>query len=402
MSASTPVQAAGQAPASGKKGRAKFVALGLLAVAALTGLVLWLMSRGKESTDDAQVEGHVLSVASHVPGQVSKVLVRDNQVVDAGDVIVELDRAELEAKLDAARADVLSAQATLELAQAQLELTEKNVEAGLKQARGSVSQAASTVTATKAQLDQASADVAAVESRLKLATLELERIKGLAATSSVSQAEVDARQAAYDQAKAALDQARARQESTRAGILGGYGGVQQAEGKLVAAKAGPQQVQASKAQVDLAAARLKQTQAAARLAELNLGYATIRAPARGLVARRTVEVGNMVSPERPLLAIVPLDDVWILANFKEDQIGQMKPGQAAIIQVDAWGGRKFTGHVESISPGTGSRFALLPPDNASGNYVKVVQRVPVLVRIDDRDGVVFRPGMSADVTVRIR
>jgi membrane fusion protein, multidrug efflux system len=161
-------------------------------------------------------------------------------------------------------------------------------------------------------------------------------------------------------------------------------------------------VQAASAQVNLAGARLKQADAALKLAALNLSYASIRAPHRGVVSRRTVEVGNMVSPERPLLAIVPLDDVWVVANFKEDQIGHMQPGQAAVVKLDAYGSKKFAGHVESLSAGTGSRFALLPPDNASGNFVKVVQRVPVLIRIDDRSGLDFRPGMSADVTIRLR
>jgi membrane fusion protein, multidrug efflux system len=218
----------------------------------------------------------------------------------------------------------------------------------------------------------------------------------------VTQAELDIRQAAFDQAKASLDQSHARLDSTRAAIDGGFAGVVQAQGRLAAAQTAPQQVQAARASVHLADARVKQTEAALRLAELNVSYASIRAPMSGVVARRSVEVGNMVSPDRPLLAIVPLDDVWIVANFKESQIGSMRAGQHADIEVDTFGGRKLSGHVESIAGGTGSRFALLPPDNASGNYVKVVQRLPVLIRLDNRDGLDLRPGMSADVTVRTR
>jgi membrane fusion protein (multidrug efflux system) len=385
-----------------RKKRAKFVALGLLAAAMIAGAVAWVMSLGKESTDDAQVEGHVLSVASRIPGQVIKVLVADNQLVEADQVIVELDRRELEARMEVAGADAMSAKAALELAQAQLDLTQKNSAASLRQAKGGISQAASTVTVSKATLEQAKADLAAAESRAKLAKLDLDRSKELIATNAVPQAETDAKQAASDQAAALLEQARARLDGTRAAITGGYGGVEQAEGRLVAAQTGPQQVQAAKAQVDLAAARLDQAEGAKKLADLNLTFASIRAPSRGVITRRTVEVGNMVSPDRPLLAIVPLHDVWVVANFKEDQIGGMRPGQPATIRIDAYGRRAFAGHVDSLSAGTGARFALLPPDNASGNFVKVVQRVPVLIRIDDRAGLEFRPGMSADVTVRLK
>jgi membrane fusion protein (multidrug efflux system) len=218
---------------------------------------------------------------------------------------------------------------------------------------------------------------------------------------SVSQAELDARQANADQANAGLEQARARLDSTKALISGNYGGVEQAQGRLVAAMAGPEQVKAAQAQVQLAAARVEQLRAAERLAELNLSYATVKAPATGVVSRKNVEVGSLVSPERPVLALVPLDDVWIVANFKEDQIRTMKPGQPVTIEVDTFSGRQFHGHVESLSAGTGARFALLPPDNATGNFVKVVQRVPVRLKIEDRGDAVLRPGMSASVTVSI-
>jgi membrane fusion protein (multidrug efflux system) len=374
----------------------------LLAAAALTGGTAWFFSLGKESTDDAQVEGHVLSIAAHISGQVSRVLIKDNQVVGAGQVLVELDRNELEARKDLARAELESAKAQHELAQAQLVLTDRNAGAGLRQARGGVSQAASTVASSKAQLDQAKADLAAAESRFKLTGLELDRARNLVARSSIAQAELDLRQSTHDQAKAGLDQAQARLESTKAGIAGGYAGIEQAQGRLVAAETAPQQVQAARAQVELASARQKQFEASFRLAELNLSYATIRSPVRGVVARRTVEVGQMVSPDRPLLAVVPLEDVWVVANFKESQIGAMREGQPATVEVDAYPGKKFQGHVDSLAAGTGARFALLPPDNASGNFVKVVQRVPVLVRIDDLLGLDLRPGMSVDVTVRVQ
>jgi len=374
----------------------------LLVVAGVAGGTGWVLTRNRESTDDAVVEAHVLSVSARTSGQVERVLVKDNEMVEAGQVLVELDARELQARLDLALADEQSAQAQLDLAKAQLEVTERNTSAGLMQARGGVTQAASSVDSSKAQLEQAKADLAAAGVRLKLSSLELERARSLFDSKAIPQAELDLRQATYDQAKAAREQAEARLESTRAAISGGFAGVEQARGRLAAAASAPQQVKAARAQVELAAARYSQAQAALRLAELNLSYATIRAPRRGAVARRSVEVGNLVAPDRPLLALVPLDDVWLVANFKETQIGNMRPGQRAVVKVDTYGGRTIGAHVESLAAGTGSRFALLPPDNASGNFIKVVQRVPVLLRIDERRGLELRPGMSAEVTVLLK
>jgi membrane fusion protein (multidrug efflux system) len=382
--------------------RAKQVLFVLLVVAGVAGGTGWVLTRNRESTDDAVVEAHVLSVSARTSGQVERVLVKDNEMVEAGQVLVELDARELQARLDLALADEQSAQAQLDLAKAQLEVTERNTSAGLMQARGGVTQAASSVDSSKAQLEQAKADLAAAGVRLKLSSLELERARSLFDSKAIPQAELDLRQATYDQAKAAREQAEARLESTRAAISGGFAGVEQARGRLAAAASAPQQVKAARAQVELAAARYSQAQAALRLAELNLSYATIRAPRRGAVARRSVEVGNLVAPDRPLLALVPLDDVWLVANFKETQIGNMRPGQRAVVKVDTYGGRTIGAHVESLAAGTGSRFALLPPDNASGNFIKVVQRVPVLLRIDERRGLELRPGMSAEVTVLLK
>ncbi|MGC4064473.1 MAG: HlyD family secretion protein [Polyangiaceae bacterium] len=397
----SPASTGTSTPPKPTKKKAVRVFIALASSALVIGGLIWFVRRGKETTDDAQVEGHVVSVASRVPGQVAKVLVKDNEAVKAGQPIVELDKSELLARVDVATADNLSAQASVELARAQLELTEANAQAGLRQARGGVVQATSGVASNKAQLEQAKSDVSAAEVRLRLATLDLERVRELHKNGTISQAEFDVRQATYDQAAAGLEQARARFDAVKASITGGYGTVEQARGRLTAAQTAPQQVQSARAQLALAEARFQQTKAALELARLNLAFATIRAPIDGVIARRNVEPGAMVSPERPLLAVVALDDVWIVANFKEDQIGAMRPGQVAEVSLDTLGGRAFRGHVESLAAGTGSRFALLPPDNASGNFVKVVQRVPVLLRVDDRGGFAWRPGMSAEVTVRV-
>lgn len=390
--------AIGPAKAAAKGSSAKFVAFGLIGAAILGGGAWYLLGRGKETTDDAQVEGHVQPVAARVVGQVAAVTVKDNQLVQAGDILVELDKSDLEARVAAARADVAAAEAAVASAQAQLSLTEKNAEATIKQARGGLTQASSGAASSQAMVAQAKADQAAAESRHHLAQTEYDRTKSLADSGAISRAELDVRRSSLDEARAQLEQARARLLSAQAGIDSGVGGIELARGRLAAAETAPQQIENAQAAVKVAEARRGQAQAALRLAELNLSYATIRAPSAGLVARRTVEVGQLVSPERPLLAIVPVDDVWVVANFKEDQVAHMRPGQLARIHIDAYD-RTFGGHIDSLSAGTGSRFALLPPDNASGNFVKVVQRVPVLVRLDQPAEVQLRPGMSASVSV---
>ena len=385
-----------------KPNRARVVALALVVLSASAAIAWKIAHAGTESTDDAFVEGRVMPVASRVVGQVTKVLIKDNQAVEAGELLIELDPADLQARADVAAADLLSAQAQHDAARAQLALAEKNIEANLAQAQGGLGQANGSVEASKASLDQAKADVTATESRVSLAETELKRSMALVATNSVSRADLDTRQAQADQARAALEQARARFQSTRANIDSSVGGVTLAKGRYLAAQTGPQQLAAAQAAVGVAAARVKQAEAAKTLADLNLGYTRLRAPAKGVVARRSVEVGQLVDPSRPLLAIVPLDDVWVVANFKEDQLRDMKPGAKAVIEVDAFSGERLAAHVESLAGGTGSRFALLPPDNASGNFVKVVQRLPVLLRFDTMPSAPLRPGMSAVVRVTVK
>jgi len=284
-------------------------------------------------------------------------------------------------------------------ARTQLELTERNADAMLRQARGGVTQASSGVTSSQAAVEQATADVVAALARQKLAQQEYDRTENLHGTGAVSQADLDNHRMSLDSANAGLSEARARLLAAKAGVGNGAGAVELAQGRLAAAQTAPQQVANAQAALKVADAKLLQAQAAQRLADLNLSYTTIRAPSAGLVSRRTVEVGQLASPDRPLLAIVPLDDVWVVANFKEDQAAKMHAGQKASVSVDAYG-RSFAGHVDSLSAGTGSRFALLPPDNASGNFIKVVQRVPVLIRLEGDVGVDLRPGMSCNVTVR--
>ncbi|HEY4104686.1 MAG TPA: HlyD family secretion protein [Polyangiaceae bacterium] len=406
---STPLQAVDPASVTdkpsaappAKRSRAKVVFPVLIGVALLVGGTLYVNGRGKETTDDAFVESHVANVAPRVPGQVLHVLVKDNQAVNAGDVLIELDDRDATARDHAAKADLESAQAALAASNANLVLAEHSVDAGLRQARGGVTQAVAMSGSSKAQIDQARADLVAAQSRASLTATELGRAEKLNSDGAVAQAALDSSRSLNDQAQAAVDQARARLSAATVGMVNAGGGIETAQGRLAAAQTGPDQVEVARAQVDVAKARVDQAAAALEQAELNLSYMKVRAPTQGVVSRRSVEPGQLVDPARPLLALTELDDSWVIANFKEDQIGDLRVGQAAKVTLDAFSGHQLNGHVDSFSGGTGSRFALLPPDNASGNFTKVVQRVPVLIRIDDKPGdIVLRPGLSAYVVVR--
>lgn len=327
--------------------KAQKVMIGLLTACAIGGLTVYIVGHGHESTDDAQIEGRIVTISSRVSGQVLKVLVADNQIVHAGDPLVELDSTELQARLAAARADLSAAEAALTSSQS---------------------------------------DVAASRSKLRLAELDLQRIQKLHQDGVVSQSEVDTRRTQYDQARASYDQAVAR--------FGSGGGD---------ASAKPDSSSPGKSSVGASLARVQQAEAALKLAEVNLSYATIRAPIDGAVSRRSVETGQVVAPLTPLMALVSVTDVWVVGNFKEDQLRDLKPGQEAEIKVDSYPSLRLKGTVDSIAAATGSKFALIPPDNASGNFTKVVQRVPVLVRFKEPTGqdqaTVLRPGMSANLLV---
>jgi membrane fusion protein (multidrug efflux system) len=386
-------------PVARRRRRATIV-LPSLAVAALAAAsVAFVAGRGKETTDDAQVEGHVVSVSPRLAGQIARVFVKDNQSVREGDVLVELDDRDYLARLAAARADLAAAKAQLHAAETQLAVTTRSADSELIVARAGIAQASAVHGSSRAAIDQARADVAAAEARQRLAATDFGRTDFLFKSAAISQAQEDSAKATLDEADAALAQAQAHLASARAGLDNSAGSIESARGRLVAAQSGPEQVEAQKAQAELAQARVEQAQAALDQAELNVSYTKVKAATAGVVSRRSVEVGQTVSPDRPLLAIVPLDDTWIVANFKEDQIAQMKTGQPARVSVDTFSKHDLVGHVDSLAGGTGSRFSLLPPDNASGNFTKVVQRVPVLIRLEPQPDVTLRPGLSAAVTV---
>jgi membrane fusion protein (multidrug efflux system) len=404
MSDSPTTAGANSAPpqaAAAPKNRARPVLLGLLAVGAIAGGLVYAEGRGKETTDDAQVEGHVVNVAPRISGRVGKVLVKDNQPVKAGQPLVEIEDDDYLVKIEAAEADLAQAEANAAVARANLALVEKNATATVVQAKGGVREASGALASNAANLESVRADIAAAESRRKLAETELGRVRDLVKSGAATQADLDVRQATFDQSVATLEAARARLAVANASTAASAGGVEVAKGRLESADTGPQQIEVARANLGVAEARVKQAKAALRLAKLNEEWTKIVAPVDGVVSRRTVELGQIVDPSRPLLALVPDNDVWIVANYKEDQLAHMKAGQAVDVKIDTYGGRTFKGHVDSLAGASGARFALLPPDNASGNFVKVVQRIPVLIRFDGTSDVPLRPGMSAVVSVHV-
>jgi membrane fusion protein, multidrug efflux system len=384
-----------------KKKKAPLVLGALLVVAAIVAGIIYITRLGKEKTDDAQVEGHVATVSARVAGQVKRVAIDDNQIVKKGDVLIELDDRDQQVRVAAARADLAATQAQLRQAQTQLAMTDKTAKANLAVAKGGIAQAAAVTGSTQAMIDQAKADVSAAESRKQLTKLDRDRYEKMLAGGAVAKAEVDARVAADTQADAQLATAKARLVTAEANRSNSSGTAESAQGKFLAASTVDEQLELARAQVALNESRVAQSQAALDRALLDLEYTKIKAEIDGTIARRSVEPGQMVGPDRPLAAIVDLADTWVVANLKETQLDDVKAGQTVDISIDTYGG-ELHGKVDSIAAGTGSRFSLLPPDNASGNFIKVTQRVPVKIKLDDRAGKILRPGMSADVTIHTK
>jgi len=390
--------------------------LAIAAVVIVLGVVIYMwLTAGGVSTDDAQIDGHITQVAARVGGTVVKVNVKENQFVEAGTVLVELDPRDYQVALDRARAELADAEASASAARSSVPITTTESKSNVTTAHGSVEQAQSTVEgalkeieAAQARLTTAKARQREAEANAAKAARDVERLRGLLAKDEVSQQQFDATSAAADAQRAAVDSAVSQVAEADAGVrvaesklTQAKAGEQQARAGLRTAETGPQQVQAMRARAEAADAHVQQQKAAVAQAELNLQYTTVKAPVAGIVSRKTVEAGQIVQLGQPLLALIPLENVWVTANFKETQLTNMKAGQKATVKVDAYGGKTFRGHVDSLAAATGARFSMLPPENATGNYVKVVQRIPVKIVLEpgqDPDHL-LRPGMSVVPTV---
>ena len=396
----------------------KGIIAAVVIVVLAAGLVFWLRSRGKEATDDAQVDGRITQVAARVGGTIVKVNVDNNQHVASGAILVQIDPRDYEVAVQKARAELADAEANAAAARTGVPIAQVETRAGVTTASGGVEQAEAAVAGAENEIQVARATVATAEARLRereaaatKAARDVERFKGLVEKDEISKQQFDSAVAAADAARAAADAARAEVTAARGGITvaeqraaQAKGGAAQARAGLATARTAPQQLQVTQARAAAAEARVQQAQAALRQAELNLAYTSIAAPGAGVVSRKSIEPGQVIQAGQPLMALVDLERVWITANFKETQLESMKPGQKATVEVDALGGREFEGHIDSIAAATGAKFSLLPPENATGNFVKVVQRIPVKIVLESGQDPehLLRPGMSVTPTVRVR
>lgn len=408
-------KAADRKPSALRNPRVRRALLIAGAIVAIIALLLWLHYRNRESTDDAQVNAHIIPISPRVSGSVIDVLVKDNQTVKKGQVLVRLDPRDFQAKLDDAKAALALAESRAQAANVDVPLTSETTQSGTTSAGAVVAAAQANYeqanlalqTALTSGLAYAQANVQEKEAKYQKAESDLTRMKPLAAKAEISQQQYDGYVAAEQEAKSQLDAARqnfslAQQTVSvrHAQVASAKADLEKAHAGLTGAQANTKQVKVSSANAASARAAVGQAQANLDAAQLNLDYTTIVAPDDGTVTNKTVEVGEIVQPGQGLLLLVPLNDVWVTANFKETQLARVQPGDRAEIHVDMYG-KTFPGHVDSIAGATGSRLSLLPPENATGNYVKVVERIPVKILIDPDvlKQAILRPGMNVEATI---
>ena len=374
-----------------------------LVVLLVVGFFVYRYFTSYESTDDAQVDGHINSISARITGHVTKLNVRDNQYVNAGDVLVEIDPADYQVAYERAKADFADAQAAATAAGVNVPITDVNTSSQVSSSEADVNSARAGIQFAEQQLQAAKAQLAEAQANDVKAQNDLGRYKQLVDKQEISQQQ-------YDQATAAARASTANVEAARANVDAAQQQVTQARGKLVQAEASqryantaPKQMQITRARAQSALAEAQRKKADLDQAELNLQYTKIVAPVNGIVSDRTVEVGQNVAPGQELMKVINLDDIWATANFKETQLRNMRAGQRVTIEVDA-NGRRYNATVDSIAGASGARFSLLPPENATGNYVKVVQRIPVKIVFDpgSNNDHQLRPGMSVTPKVWIR
>jgi membrane fusion protein (multidrug efflux system) len=390
-----------------KSRRNRWMLLVGLAVAGLAILEVWRYFGVRESTDDAKIDGYIVPVSARIKGTVVAVNVEDNQYVKAGTLLVQMDAADYEIALANTRADLAAAQADADAARTGVPVERVSSTSQVHAAEASLRQAQTGVEAAQTQVESAEASLAAAQARLReahasyvKAEQDVNRFTMLIVKSEISQQQYDAAVAAAKVAKAVSDSAEAMVKASKDSVDKAQAQLRQAQSIVPKAKAGvqaartaPQRVAISRAQAEAAEAKVLQAKAAVDQAQLNLRYTSVVAMADGVVSNRTVQLGQVVQPGEVLLAIAPIENLWVTANFKETQLKNVRPGQRAFVSVDALGGCVFLGRVASIAGATSESFSLLPSENATGNFVKVVQRIPVKI--------IFEKGQDAEHRLRV-
>ena len=395
----------------------KIIGLIVFVVVVAGGYFIWQEMQKTESTDDAEIDGNVVAISARVAGHVSEVLSEDGQMVKKGDVLVKLDPKDFEIAIERAKADLNNELANLQSSRHDVPLTSATTSSTLNGARSTRQDAAEAINyaaqqhnVAQARLSLAQANVKVAEANATKAAQDVERYKTLVAKDEISKQQYDQAVAASEAAKATVDAQKAAVVEAQHGVGAAAVAVEQARAKLGHAEAevqnamtGPQQVTITESQVAVAQAKVAQRQADLDQALLNLQYTTVLAPIDGVIGKKNINPGQNVAVGQQMMAIVPLDDLWVTANFKETQLKNMRVGQRVKLSVDAYG-REYNGTVESIAGASGAKFSLLPPENATGNYVKVVQRIPVRIAFDPGQNAdhLLRPGMSVVPSVRVR
>ncbi|HEX4286699.1 MAG TPA: HlyD family secretion protein [Terracidiphilus sp.] len=387
------------------KSRRRGILIIVLVLVVLIALGLWWRSTFSEDTDDAQISGHLIQISPRISGEVIKVDVVENQVLKAGDEIAQLDPRDYQVAVENAEAALASAQAAASAAQVNVPITSVNTGTNLASAALDVSGAHAQAEQSQKQLQASQARVAQANANNVKAQADLARYRPLVEKDVISKQQFDAAVASADAAKAGLADAEASQQAAADGVRVAHDRESQAQAQLKYAQTGPQQVAAQNAHAKQAEAQVKQAQAQLDQARLNLSYTRILAPADGIVTRKSMEINQNVSPGQNLLTLVSLDDIWVTANFKETQLRHMANNQEVEVHVDSTG-KDYKGKLTQIGGATGSVLSLFPPENATGNYVKVVQRIPV--RIDFTDlanedpNHLLRPGLSVEPKVTVK
>jgi membrane fusion protein (multidrug efflux system) len=389
---------------TGQPSRRRFIIIGLVAVLVVGALLFWWHSTFYEDTDDASVDGHLVQISARINGHVAKVNVNENQYVEAGTVLVEIDPSDYQTAANQAQANLEAAIANYEATRVNVPVIDINAGTNLNNANADVAGATAAVGQSERQLEAAQARVTEAQANATKAKLDLDRYTPLVQKDIISKQQYDAAVAASAAGQAGVAEAEANLIAAQDAVRIAHDRQLQAQSSQKYAQTAPQQVAIQRAKADQAAGQVDQARAALAQAQLNLNYTQIKAPLSGIITTKSVEPGQNVAIGQALMTLVSLDDVWITANFKETQLRHMKVGEAVTIHVDAFG-HDFDGKVTQIGGATGSVLSLFPPENATGNYVKVVQRIPVRVDLTDpqeNKDHLLRPGMSVEPKVRVK
>jgi len=374
----------------------------LLIVAAIGGIRLLDYFASYESTDDAQVDGYIYPVSARISGRVVAVNSDINQPVQAGQTLIQLDPTDYKVMLQRAEADLAQAQAMSQAAQTQIPITSTSTSSQISGTQAGVQDAVAGVAVAEQQLVAAQARIAEAQANYVKAQRDVERYRPLVEKQEISKQQFDQAVATADALQATVATAKASADAASRQITQARARVGQAEAQQAATRSAPQEIAGQQARAGSAQATADEMRASAEMAKLNVQYTTVAAPVSGVIGQRNVQIGQQIQPGQQLMSVVPLTDLWVTADFKETQLRHMRVGQKADLRIDATD-QTIKAHVDSFPGATGARYSLLPPENATGNYVKVVQRLPVkLVFESDQDTKMLRPGMSVEAKVWLK